>query len=375
MKIVKGKYYKYKHPNGFVLKALDDSTSENFRGFVVLKGDFNYEVGHEDHIWSVSRFVESDLSEFLEEANKRYPIGSQYYCVGGDDLGVKGKGVAIVQYEARLWRHDGDLKGIEMGNFMVYNFKVNKWAERVVENDRDILDGSDKSLRFLPSDESRVSVFVENDLFNMDTKEGRLAFAKQNYPIGTEFLNKKGEYRKVTGIPRSYSRTTIDVEAMNEDGEGGLYPDIYCEGYGWCEIIKKGETKVMGTQKLTRQGLKEIHGVACSNWKDVLEQYGGRNPLEDYIELSQKEIDEMFKACTPEQLPIVSKYLKQDDGSVDVTKFTVSEKGFCDDNFYIIRDREQGEYKSKSFLLSEKYNWKIKRDVLNQLCLIPTTKK
>jgi hypothetical protein len=89
MNIVKGKYYKYNHPNGFVLKALDDSTGDNFRAVVVLKGNFNYEVGHEDRLWSVSRFVESDLSEFLEEANKRYPMGSQYksafYLDGNDE--------------------------------------------------------------------------------------------------------------------------------------------------------------------------------------------------------------------------------------------------------------------------------------------------
>lgn len=134
-------------------------------------------------------------------------------------------------------------------------------------------------------------------------------------------------------------------------------------------------TVKMEKQKLSRQGLKEIHSVACSTWKILLEQYGYRNPLEDYIELSQEEVNNMFYACNIEQLPIVSKYLKQDDGSVDVTKFNVSGKGFCDDNFYIIRDREWGEYKKQSFLLSERYNWEIKTDKLGQLCLIPTRKK
>ncbi len=63
------------------------------------------------------------------------------------------------------------------------------------------------------------------------------------------------------------------------------------------------------------------------------------------------------------------KYLKQNDGSIDVTKFTLSGKGFCDDNFYIIRDREWGEYKKQSFLLSQRYDWEIKTDELGQLCL------
>ena len=138
--------------------------------------------------------------------------------------------------------------------------------------------------------------------------------------------------------------------------------------------ILKEETN-MNTQKLSRKGLKEIHSVACPTWKTNLENYSKRNTLEDYIVLTNIEVDHMFNSCTKEQLPIVSKYLKQDDGSVDVTKFTLSGKGFCDDNFYIIRDREWGEYKKQSFLLSERYDWEIKTDDVGQLCLIPTKKK
>jgi excinuclease UvrABC ATPase subunit len=70
------------------------------------------------------------------------------------------------------------------------------------------------------------------------------------------------------------------------------------------------------TQKLSRQGLKEIHSVACTRWKEALEHYGTRNPLEDYVELSKQEVQTMFNECTEEQLPIVSKYLKEDDLSV-----------------------------------------------------------
>jgi len=133
----------------------------------------------------------------------------------------------------------------------------------------------------------------------------------------------------------------------------------------------------METQILSRQGLKEIHSVACPNWKDVLEHYGSRNPLEDYIELTQDEVNQMFNACTKEQLPIVSKYLKQDDGSVDVTKFLVKNKGILDNDerYYIIRDREWGKYRNKSFLLSPNHDWEIKEDELGYLCLIPTKKK
>jgi hypothetical protein len=232
--------------------------------------------------------------------------------------------------------------GIINGDFENYNRKdVDHYNAKIIE---------------LPEDE-----------FDMTTNEGRLAYAKKHYPVGTVIKSiHHDKVYKLISEPRNYMKTTIIADSH------GVVADIYHCGE-WAEIIK--EEKVMETQKLTRAGLKEIHSVACSNWKAVLEKYGANSPLEDYIELTQEEVDEMFTACTKDQLPIVSKYLKQDDGSVDVTKFEVSGKGFCNDNFYIIRDREWGEYKKQSFLLSEKYNWEIKTDALGQLCLIPTKKK
>lgn len=124
----------------------------------------------------------------------------------------------------------------------------------------------------------------------------------------------------------------------------------------------------MNTQKLSRQGLKEIHSIACSTWKITLEGWGSRNPLEDYIELSQKEIDIMFNASDNKQKSILSKYLKQDDDSVDLSDLNISPNK-------IIDVRKSGEYENKSFWLSESYNWEIKKDSIGKLCLIPTKKK
>jgi hypothetical protein len=121
----------------------------------------------------------------------------------------------------------------------------------------------------------------------------------------------------------------------------------------------------MNTQKLSRKGLKEIHSVACEKWKVILEDWGSSNPLEDYIELSQKAVDRMFNASVDNQKSILSKYLKQDDGSVDVSGCNIS-------NNHIIEIRKSGEYEDKSFWLSESYIWEIKKDSIGKLCLIPT---
>ena len=208
--------------------------------------------------------------------------------------------------------------------------------------------------------------FIEvKEEFNMNTVDGRLAYAKKHYPIGCTVIEVSGEKfkSKVKEI-----LTSVNNSIKLQFGAGLLYNNITGE---WAEIIK--EEKNMETQKLSRQGLKEIHSVACSSWRGKLEGMGIRNPLEDYIELTQEEVDIMFNACTKEQLPIVSKYLKQDDGSVDIMKFKC--EIYDKDGRAVIEKRFDGEYGHKSLLLDDVYDWDIKTDSMGKLCLIPTKKK
>lgn len=187
------------------------------------------------------------------------------------------------------------------------------------------------------------------------------------------------EYWKSKGVD------TKGLEGNNNESDGNYY--IY---YGVinrrfanyslshiertnAEIIELPEEKVMETQRLSRQGLKEIHSVACGNWKGILENFGARNPLEDYIELTEIEVDNMFTACTKEQLPIVSKYLKQDDISVDLRYINGDKHGLVLNCEYLLRvDDLEADY--KSFWLNNKFNWEIKL-VNGFQRLIPTKKK
>jgi hypothetical protein len=215
---------------------------------------------------------------------------------------------------------------------------------------------------------------LPEDEFDMSTNEGRLAYAKKHYPVGTEIYNHNGSYRKIIGEPKIFANSSIDARAIDEDGEE-LNPYLYNELQGWVKIIKKGktvETKVMEKQRLSRQGLKEIHSVACTGWKEILEKYGTTNPLEDYIELTQAQVDTMFNSCTKDQLPIVSKYLKQDDGSVDVSHCIGTSEAIHD----MFGVRMYGEYNKKAFSLNtHKYDWQLGLDSEGVLCLIPTKKK
>lgn len=258
--------------------------------------------------------------------------------------------------------------------------KYVKWVKnkyyRIITNDEpypyygmeNVLDSVGKFISF------GVEIHIDDIIKHIDYMESDdipLAICKSMYKVGMMIKSSLGCECVLTEKMLPFRNGFIQKNDVFTNCGGYCLYDNETKEYA---MIIKEETN-METQKLSRKGLKEIHSVACTRWKEALEHYGTRNPLEDYIELSEQEVQTMFNECTKEQLPIVSKYLKQDDGSIDVTKFNVSGKGFCDDNFYIIRDRESGEYKKQSFLLSERYDWEIKTDELGQLCLIPTKKK
>ena len=298
-----------------------------------------------DKIIKQGEFDLTTVEGRLAYAKKHYPIGTKYKPLS--NFGGAEVNSINAEFEPRIWvSARGINNGIEVSKMgLIYHGVTNKWAEIIKEEE-----------------------------FDLTTNEGRLAYARKYYPIGTKYVPLCDSGQAYDGIEISEYKPRIwvnDRDSTNgiEVGRVGL---IYHEKSNkWAEIIKE-ETN-MNTQKLSRQGLKEIHSIACSSWKETLEQFGRRNPLEDYIELSQKEIDIMFDACTKEQLPIVSKYLKQDDGSVDIMKF----KGqiYDNDGRAVIEKRYYGEYAHKSLLLEDVYNWEIKKDSKGKLCLIPTKKK
>jgi hypothetical protein len=64
----------------------------------------------------------------------------------------------------------------------------------------------------------------------------------------------------------------------------------------------------MNKQLITRENLRKIHDVACTSWKNKLESYATRNPFQLEIELTQSEIDEMFKASDSNQTKLLKTF-------------------------------------------------------------------
>jgi hypothetical protein len=291
--------------------------------------------------------VESEEEEFdmstnkgrLSYAKKHYPIGSKYIPMLS--YGVSFEEPRISTYEARMYgKYD-----IEIGAGIIYHHNTNKWAEIVKEEEKMETNILELIRLFpeLPTDYCKKLIQK-----TLEVKEGNL-INLSNFIGGLD--------------------TCLSYYEMIHGDDSNSKAD-----YVWRRIYEFKNSRNMETQKLSRQGLKEIHSVACSNWKGKLEGMGIRNPLEDYIELTQEEVDEMFTACTKEQLPIVSKYLKQDDGTLDLKNVQGGFIGLAD-NDSLIALRTKCEYGNKSFWLNSNYNWEIKRDTDNVLCLIPTKKK
>jgi hypothetical protein len=279
----------------------------------------------------------------LAYAKKYYPIGTKYEPLDCYGNVRKCRSEANAIFKPRIWVDDWD-RGIEVSGFgLIYHEKTNRWAE-IVKEKTDMTTNLLELTRLFPD----LQLEYSKELIKVALKNN-LAELVEFIRCGTTTNHKL--WNQLSGADNTGKAKTV-LKTIN---------------------AHLNRNRVMNTQKLSRQGLKEIHGVACPNWKDVLEHYGSRNPLEDYVELTQEEVDKMFNACTKEQLPIVSKYLKKDEGSVDIMKFKC--EIYDKDGRAVIEKRFDGEYGHKSLLLDDVYDWDIKTDSMGKLCLIPTKKK
>lgn len=152
----------------------------------------------------------------------------------------------------------------------------------------------------------------------------------------------------------------------------------------WNEIVNGTQIKtekVMTNKNyysITREQLKSIHDVACGGWKEKITEYAKRNPFGLMIEFTQAEVDTMFKAATPPQLPVLERVFGKQTSELDLSGGTVDGKelfnthGNLDSALMCVRS--SGNYGNRAFILDETYNWDLVRDTNGNLCLVPTRK-
>jgi mRNA-degrading endonuclease RelE of RelBE toxin-antitoxin system len=124
--------------------------------------------------------------------------------------------------------------------------------------------------------------------------------------------------------------------------------------------------------KITAEQAQSIVNIACENWKKKLaEKWANNIVLNKEIEISEEFYKEMRKACTEPQNKLFDKIFGE-DGSVDLSEIYGLKLLVMSDNTLSIRD--SGEYTNNAFYLTDNFNWELKRDSQEKLCLIPTKK-
>jgi hypothetical protein len=149
----------------------------------------------------------------------------------------------------------------------------------------------------------------------------------------------------------------------------------------WDEIVNGTQIKteeVMTKYTITRIQLKEIHEVACDSWKSKIQTYTLRNPFGNTFEFTQAEVNEMFKAATTNQKPVLEGIFGKQTREIDLSTGHVDGKVLFDTNRNLLSAlmcvRTGGTYGNKAFILDETYNWDLVRDTNGNLCLVPTRK-
>jgi hypothetical protein len=104
------------------------------------------------------------------------------------------------------------------------------------------------------------------------------------------------------------------------------------------------------TYILEREDLKEIHDIACPTWQKKIAKIASEQPFGN-ISLTQEQVNEMFKAATPEQLPTLKKIFPSE---IDLMSFQLK---ISDDG--------------RAFILPSNANWVINR--INGVTLLTPT--
>lgn len=131
------------------------------------------------------------------------------------------------------------------------------------------------------------------------------------------------------------------------------------------------ETPAAIMQTISKTSLKEIFLIACDAWQTKLKDKAREYPFATYVSFTEVEVEEMFKACTSAQLPVLSKFFKRivEDKNAFISTFdyditnTISKTLFGDvDIFTILKSgtpADQKELKAKAFYVRNTHEVKI----------------
>ena len=86
------------------------------------------------------------------------------------------------------------------------------------------------------------------------------------------------------------------------------------------------EEKMENMIRVYKSDLGKIHAVACDTWKKKIIELANRNTFGNEVELTQKEVDEMFKAATSSQRPVLVNIFGEPKNPVDFDRIKTGSK-------------------------------------------------
>jgi hypothetical protein len=139
------------------------------------------------------------------------------------------------------------------------------------------------------------------------------------------------------------------------------------EGSGDFFTLKDVElyTKENNMRTIKKSELKKIHDVACSTWQGKITALASRNPWGDDIELSQEEVDGMFRAASASQTQVLDQVFGKQDKEIDLFSEDINHNVH---GIPVFGGASLGtadaliglpDIKSNAFYLNPNYNWEM----------------
>ena len=155
----------------------------------------------------------------------------------------------------------------------------------------------------------------------------------------------------------------------------GLY-EVTQRGMRIIELPEKIEDIIRVISPVYAQ---KIINSACDAWKKRLaEKWAYKIVINEVIEVEETFYKEMRNACTDEQHRLFDDIFGKDEIEINLMD-SKTLKGFVpyDEEAVgsLIGILIEGEFKNKAFRLSPYFDWEIKKDSFDAICLIPTPNK
>lgn len=124
--------------------------------------------------------------------------------------------------------------------------------------------------------------------------------------------------------------------------------------------------------EIKKSELEKIYNVACSRWQVKIKEMANRNAFGDSIELTQEEIDTMFRASSPSQTKVLVEVFGKWNKEINLCSEDINHivdglpvfGGSKLDAHSALIGLPLCKHDENVFFLNSNYNWKLEENTL-----------